>query len=267
MKLHIIATLLALGMTLPSLSAMDKASATLQLSGVPRPELPAKAAKLVVAAQGKDRAQATESITKAAVELNPVAAPMTVGSVCKLSPDVAPVVASTAAALQPKQARAIAKAAAAAAPSQALKIVSAMCKSAPKSYKDIAAGVGEAVRGMDAAIIAAVVEAVPSLKPFHTRAAESFAKAKYATPTAEVFFTQVAKDMEIAAKSLQSTTETLIVQGVAPTQITTLPQPPAPPLPPVISPPFTGISGSPTEINRNQTTEIPPGTPRDYSAP
>ena len=174
MNKHIIVALVVMGMTAPTLFALDKASATLQLSGVPRPELPAKAAKLVVSAQGKDRAQATEEITKAAVELNPVAAPMTVSSVCKLSPDVAPVVASTAAALQPKQARAIAKAAAAAAPSQALKIVSAMCKASPKSYKDIAAGVGEAVRGMDAAIIAAVVEAVPSLKPFQTRAAEAF---------------------------------------------------------------------------------------------
>lgn len=267
MKSHLIAALVALGMTVPSLFAMDKASATLELSGVPRPELPAKAAKLVVAAQGKDRSQATEAITKAAVELNPVAAPMTVSSVCKLSPDMAPVVASAAAALQPKQMRAIAKAAAAAAPSQALKIVAALCKSAPKSYKDIAGGVSEAVRGMDSAIIAAVVDTIPTLKPFYVRATQSFASVKNTAPSASLFFTQVERDMEIAAKSLQTTTETLVAQGVPPTQLTQLPQPPAPPLAPVIQPPFTGITGSPSEINRNQTVDIPPGTPRDYSAP
>src|ERR1044071_215591 len=76
-------------------SSFDSSSIRQQLTSVSRLELPATAAKMVVASQGADRAQATESIVGTAIGLNPMAAPVIVRSVSRLSPDMAPVAPGT----------------------------------------------------------------------------------------------------------------------------------------------------------------------------
>lgn len=246
---------------------MDSVKILQQLRNVPHPELPAKAASLVLSEQGEERQKVAETIVGTAVDLNPLAAPMIVNSVVKLSPDLAPAVAAAAVVKQPKQARAIAKAAAAAAPSKALKIVSAMCKEQPSQYKAIAIGVAESVPKMDKSIVASVVEAVPTLKPFYLRTTKTLMQDASATPTVAMIMDTLSRDLENSARALKSSTDTLIVSGITPVQQSLLPAPPAPPSSPIVRPPFTPGGGHPGEINRNQTVEVTPGSGRNYSAP
>jgi hypothetical protein len=235
-----------------------------QLSEAPKPELPAKAAQMVLTEQGDDREKATELIVGTAIELSAVSTPMIVSSVCKLSPDMAPVVATTAAVKQPKEIRAIAKAAAAAAPSQALKIVSAMCKKQPSQYQAISVAVAEAVPKIDRGIISAVVEAVPTLKPFYLRAAESLAKDNDGNPIVARYMDQIARDISLSAHTLRTSEQMLVASGITPGQQGFLPQPP--PVMPMLRPAFQPLPGTPGEINRDQTFVIPPTGTR-YSSP
>jgi len=163
---------LALGLALSTssiVSADDSsqlAASRKALVGVPAPELPAQAAKLVSQAKAKEQKSVTIAVVRAAVQRTPVAAPFIVSAVAKSVPSVAPVAAATAAALEPKQAGPIAKAAAAAAPSQAGEIVFAICKELPASYAIVAIGASEAAPEANAEILAAVSRAVPSMKRF-----------------------------------------------------------------------------------------------------
>lgn len=273
-KLRLIASVATTAFILSSLSiatakegTTDSATILKQLKAVPNPELPAKAASLVLGEQGEDRQKVAETIVSTAVEINPVAAPMIVASVSKLSPDLAPAIASIAASKEPTQTRAIAKAAAGAAPSQALKIVAAMCKMQPGQFKAISTGVAESVPKMDRSIVASVIEAVPTLKPFYLRASKILLRDSSSNPSVASFMDVMTRDIDNSAKALKVTTETLVASGVTPTQQTQLPAPPAPPSSPIVRPPFTPGGGTPGEINRNQTVEVAPGSGRNYSAP
>src|ERR1035437_1999545 len=135
------------------------------LTAVPAAELPAKAADLVSQAKPRDRQAATVNVVKAAVGINPAAAPAIVGAIARAVPKMAAVAAGTAAAEQPKQASAIAKAAAAGPPSQAGAIVRAVCRAVPNEYRNIAIAVSQAVPGAGKEILNAVVSALPELKP------------------------------------------------------------------------------------------------------
>ncbi len=136
------------------------------LAAVPAAELPAKAADLVVQAKSRDRQATTADVVKAAVMINPAAAPAIVGAIARAVPEMASVAAGAAAAELPKQASAIAKAATAAAPSQAAKIVVAVCRAAPNQYRNIAIAVSEAAPTAGKAIVNAVATALPELKPY-----------------------------------------------------------------------------------------------------
>jgi hypothetical protein len=81
------------------------------LTAVPAAELPAKAADLVSQAKPVDRQEATINVVKAALGINPAAAPAIVGAIARAVPEMASIAAGAAAAEQPKQAAAIAKAA------------------------------------------------------------------------------------------------------------------------------------------------------------
>lgn len=249
----------------PKASALEAGQALQQLSSVPKAELPAKAASLVLTAQGEDREKATATIVGAAVDLSPVAAPIIVSSVSKLSPDMAPIAAVTAAAKQPKELGAIAKAAATAAPAQSLKIVSALCKAQPGEYGTIATAVAEAVPKMDRSIISTVVEAVPTLKPFYLRATEVLAKENDGNPVVARYMEQMSRDIDISARALRTSEQTLVASGITLAQQSALPSPPAPTTP-VLRPRFQPLPGAPGEINRNQTVVIPPTGTR-YSSP
>jgi hypothetical protein len=134
------------------------------LAAVPAAELPAKAANLVQQAKARERQTVTLNVVKAAVAVNPAAAPAVVGAIARAVPDMASVAAGTAAAEQPKQASAIAKAAAAAAPAKAGAIVTAVCRAVPNEYQAIAVAVAQAVPGAGKQIVEAVAVALPNLK-------------------------------------------------------------------------------------------------------
>ena len=129
--------------------------------GVP----PGKAADLVSQAKARDRKATTINVVKAALGINPAAAPAIVGAIARAVPEMAAVAAGAAAAEQPKQAAAIAKAAAAAAPSQAGAIVGAVCRAVPNQYQAIAIAVSQAAPDAGQEIINALTSAVPGLKP------------------------------------------------------------------------------------------------------
>jgi len=104
---------------------------TKSLSGVRAPELPAKAASLVVKANATDQEATVIAVVKAAIAANPASAAAVVGAIAKAAPKMASIAAATAVSLEPKQAAAIAKAASGNAPTEAEKIVAAMSKQAP----------------------------------------------------------------------------------------------------------------------------------------
>src|ERR1035437_1229922 len=81
------------------------------LSTATAAELPAKAAELVAKAEVKKLKQTTVDVVKAAVGLNPAAAPAIVGSIAQASPDMAGTAAASSVVLVPNQAVAIARAA------------------------------------------------------------------------------------------------------------------------------------------------------------
>ena len=134
------------------------------LSAVSPAELPAKSAALVAKADAKNRAESTVNVVKAAVGLNPAAAPAIVGTIAQSAPEMASVAAGAAVALVPDQAVAIAHAAAAAAPSEAGKIVEAVCRLVPNQFKAVAEAVAAVAPGTGKAILAGVSKAIPELK-------------------------------------------------------------------------------------------------------
>ena len=86
---------------------------------VPVPEMPAKAAELVTAADSKDREAVAVTAVKAIVFKHRASAPVVVAAVSKAAPEVAAAVTAAASELASDQARTIARAAMKAAPGQA----------------------------------------------------------------------------------------------------------------------------------------------------
>src|SRR5664280_1478001 len=123
------------------------------LSAATAAELPAKAAGLVSQANAKNLKQTTIDVVKAAVGLNPAAAPA-----------IAATAVAAAVSVVPDQVVAIARAAAAAAPAKAGQIVGAVCRELPASYQAVAEAVAEVVPGASREILTAISAAIPTLK-------------------------------------------------------------------------------------------------------
>lgn len=220
------------------------------LSGVPAAELPAKAAQLVSDAKASAREATTINVVKAAVGMNPAAAPAVVGAIAQAVPDMAAIAAGVAASEQPKQAALIARAAAAAAPSKAAKIVTAVCRAVPSDYRAIANAVSEAVPAAGKEIVKAVGAALPNLNPYIEQAMTSYSGS---VPT-------VAGVLDQATKSAASaTTAPDIAAGTAPVMS---PRSRGP----TIGPPYISLSGTPTNVIPGNSGEVPPGG-RNYAAP
>jgi hypothetical protein len=227
-------------------------------------EMPAKAADLVSAATSDEREVTAMAVILAAVELKPAAIAPVVGAVSRVAPDAAPSVAATAAMRQPKQAGAITKAAAAAAPGQAAKIAGAVCKQVPTKYNEVAIAAFQAVPGAGKEILNAVVLAVPSLKPFIERSSTDAAGNALVVPAVIADTEQL---LATAAVAQKISSDQILTRDTAASSAS-LPkyEPMAAPMgPPVVGPPFTPVSGSPTEMNRTNTVEVPPGGGRNYS--
>lgn len=96
--------------TVNPVSAKETVDIKKVLQTVRAPELPAKAADLVLKASQNEQEAVTISVVKAAIALRPASAPAVVGAIARVAPHRASIAASTAIALAPKQAAAINKA-------------------------------------------------------------------------------------------------------------------------------------------------------------
>jgi hypothetical protein len=227
------------------------------LSTVASPELPGKAAELVAQADAKNLKQTTIDTVKAAVGLNPAAAPAIVGSIAQASPAMAGTAAATAVALVPNQVLLIARAAAAAAPGQAGAIVEAICRVVPTDYQAVAVAVAEVVPGAGRDILGGIAKALPQLDGAINQALASY---QGNLPSVSTVLTQVAQSQNSAAIA--------VIAAGAPASASTLPGTPViPARGPSVAPPILPPSGTPTVIDPNAGGVIPSGGPRGYSAP
>lgn len=219
------------------------------LSTATSAELPAKAAGLVSKADSKIRQQTTIDVVKAAVGLNPAAAPVIVGTIAQSTPEMAAMAAGTAAGLVPDQVEAIARAAAAAAPKQAGKIVEAICKVVPSAYKKVALAVAEVVPGAGKEILAGIAVAIPSLKGTINQILIAYKG--NSTPSVSAALDQVA----LSEKSDSAKTDVAAIGGMTPLNVT-----------PTFKPPYVPVPGSSINLNPNLGGVVPPGG-RNYAAP
>jgi hypothetical protein len=210
-------------------------------------ELPAKAAELVVQADAKNLKQTTIDIVKAAVGLNPAAAPAIVGSIAQASPAAAGIAAATAVSLVPNQVLAITRAAAAAAPTKAGSIVESICRVLPKAYQDVANTVAQVVPGAGKEILAGIAAAIPELKGTISQTLAAFGGT---IPSVSAVLAQV-------AQSQGSATTTALTSGSGPSLARG----------PSVGPPIVPPSTTPTTINPGTGGVIPSGGPRGYAAP
>jgi len=202
-------------------------------------ELPAKAADLVAQADAKNLKQTTIDVVKAAVGLNPAAAPAIVGSIAQTSPTMAGTAAATAASLVPNQVVVIARAAAAAAPAKAGAIVEAICRALPATYQVVAGAVADVVPGAGKEILAAVATAIPELK---TTISQTLASFGGNIPSVSMVLAQVAQtESSSGAVALSS--------GAIPTGARG----------PGAVPPQVPISSTPTVLNPANANPAPPG--------
>ncbi len=229
-------------------SAGDNASASPflgVLTTVTSAELPTKAGELVAQADVKTLKQTTVDVVKAAVGLNPAAAPAIVGSIAQASPAMTATATATAVALVPNQAVLIARAAASAVPAKAGAIVEAICRVVPADYQKVAAAVAEVVPGAGEQILAGVAAAIPELK---TAISQTLASYDGEIPSVAKVLNQVA---QIEGSSLATTP-----QG----------SPDTPARGPSATPPSVPISGTLPVLNPLSGTPVPPGG-HNYSAP
>ena len=209
-------------------------------------ELPAKAAELVTKADVKSLKQTTIDVVRAAVGLNPAAAPAIVGSIAQSASSMAGTAAATAVTLVPNQVIAIARAAAAAAPSQAGAIVEAICRVLPSNYQTVAAAVAEVVPGAGKSILAGIAAAIPELK---ATISQTLAAYDGKIPSVSTILAQVAQSVDTA-------TATALTSGT-----------PSPaPRGPGVVPPQVPINPTTPVINPGTGTPAPPGG-HNYSSP
>lgn len=209
-------------------------------------ELPAKAGELVSQADAKTLKQTTIDVVKAAVGLNPAAAPAIVGSIAQASPAMTVTASATAVALVPNQAVVIARAAASAVPAKAGAIVEAICRVVPADYQKVATAVAEVVPGAGEQILAGVAAAIPELKMAISQTLVSY---DGKIPSVTAVLTQVAQ------------TESSTLAATPLTGTPNLPRGPS------ATPPQVPISGTlPPPLNPGTGTPVPPGG-HNYSAP
>lgn len=232
----------------------------LALTTVPAPEMPAKAADLVKAANARDRGSVTVNVMTAATALNPAGVTTVVSAIAKAVPDMASVAAETAAAQQPKQAAEIARAAVAAAPSKTGKIVAAVCRAAPQDYRNIARAAAQAAPGMSKEILQALATTFPDLK--------------IGIETALAGSSSTVPSVTAVLDSVRPVTAN--GRGLAPITDTSNPMPGASPFlgsgaalqtrELAVAPPLVPLSGTSTNVNPANSGTVPRGG-RNYAAP
>jgi hypothetical protein len=139
---------------------------TAHLKGVPAAELPAKAAELVQDSKPLHRSAMATNVVKAAVRINPAAAPLIIGAVARAMPETAAVAAQAAAVDQPVEIEEVTRAAVAVVPARAGQIVLAVCRASPDEYRRIAITAARVAPAAARDILNAVCVVRPELKPY-----------------------------------------------------------------------------------------------------
>jgi hypothetical protein len=249
----------ALAITAFSLSGDTVAKTDLQLikqslAGVRIAELPAAAADLVKNHSARD-ANYAAAVVRAALERNPASAPTVVGAVARVAPETAAPIALAAAKQERRMVLSIAKAAAAAAPEEAGAILTELCRAFPQDYHRITIAIAQGAPGADKELLAALERALPAIKPYLVMAA------RHAAPDATVI--QIVQRADPAIRhdaNLNNVSVGSFVTSEGEHQVSVV-------APPVVGPPFTAPSGTPTELNRTDTILVVPGQGRNYSQP
>jgi hypothetical protein len=224
------------------------------LSTATSAELPAKAAELVTQADAKNLKQTTIDVVKAAVGLNPAAAPAIVGSIAQASPATAATAAATAVTLVPNQAVAIARAAAAAAPAKAGAIVEAICRVLPKSYQDVANAVAEVVPGAGKEILAGIAAAIPELKSIINQTLASY---DGKIPSVSAVLTQVDQAQNLAGTTTSLASATPSGTAATPAVFSPNVQSGPPAVPPSATPALDPTPAPPTPTRGGHTYSAP----------
>jgi hypothetical protein len=247
---------LSLGTAVAVLAADSKepSSSLPALSKATQIELPAKAAELVSKSDSKHRQQTTIDVVKAAVGLNPAAAPNVVASIAHTNPDMAALAAATAASLVPDQAVEIARVAAAAAPKKSGQIVAAVSRVVPKNYKEIATAVAEVAPDQSKQILAGLSSAFPMLE----------------APLNKILAAYTGNNFPIVSTVLNQVPPSLVPTTAPSTSpATSDPTPSTGPValsPVTYGPPYVIPPGSHVNLNPGSGGSVPTGG-RDYSNP
>jgi hypothetical protein len=241
------------GVPNPALSVLSSGSSA---------ELPAKAAGLVAQADAKNLKQTTIDVVKAAVGLNPAAAPAIVGSIAQAVPNAAATASAQAAVLVPNQAVLIARAAAAACPSNAAAIVEAMCLVLPADYEKVAVAVSEVVPGAAKDILMAIETAIPQLKAAIDQTIASY---QGNLPSLSTLLSQVAQT-ESSATTLAIAAGTFGPSGSTPTA-TAGSKPASLPRGLSVGNPYVPVTGTPIVITPGSGGQVPPNGGRGYAQP
>jgi hypothetical protein len=224
------------------------------LSAATAAELPAKAAGLVSQADPKNLKQTTMDVVRAAVGLNPAAAPVIVGSIAQSSPAMVVIAAATAVSLVPDQAAAIARAAAVVVPAKAGQIVEAICRVVPGAYQKVATAVAEVVPGAGREILTAVATAIPTLKDSINTVLASY---NGNVPSVSSVLAQVTPSVIVATTAPQATMAPQLSQ----------PTFNSPSLSPGFRPPFIPENPGPHTYVPTSSGIILPNGGRNYAAP
>jgi hypothetical protein len=235
------------------------------LAAVPSAELPAKAADVVQRAKSRERTETTSEVVKAALGINPAAAPAVVGAIAKSTPIMASVAAGVAASEQPKQAATIAKAAAAAAPGQARKIVMTVCRAVPNGYREIALAVSQAVPTANREILSGIATAVPGLKSYIEQAMVDSAGSISSVPSVLDQAARLAQAAPAPSYTLSVAATPGTTPSVNPNSIVAGPTAPAV-RGPSTGPPYIPLSTTPSNVGITNANQVPPGG-RTYARP
>ena len=251
MKVVVVLTISALCLGTFAGSAVDTSKAILfssALKSVPPPEMPAKAAQIVLEAKASERKETTINVVKAAAGFNPASLPATVGAIARAVPEMAAEAAAVAADAQPRLAVAIARAAAGGAPAKAGRIAAAVCKTVPNQYRAVAVAVAEVVPGSGKEVLLGVGEAIPELKSSIEGALAGYSgtPASLGTSLDQAHFAAIPRKSDSSGTLALSTP--LLVRG------------------PAIGPPYIPLSGTPTNVTPGTGGEVPTGG-RNYASP
>src|ERR1017187_3494490 len=150
----------------------DAATPFLALSQVPVPEMPAKAAELVLAAPVLQRESTAAAVLRAITTMaRPGVMPYVVSAICQSTPEVAGTVVAPAIQLQPDDELAFCRAAVLAAPDRVEQVVASACAAAPASFANVAMVAFWCRPDANRLILDGLTNALPGLKPFLDQAA------------------------------------------------------------------------------------------------